>query len=335
MSAVLVSAVLAALLALALPAVYSYLAASGPASLPLLLRNKRICLLIAHPDDEAMFFAPTVLALTRPETGNHVKILCLSTGNADGLGETRKKELKKSGMALGLRDEDDVFVVDRPQDFPDSMTTTWDDKKIANLLCSAFAPHHLAVSPTTSPKGASSANPDDSGNNLGVNIDVLITFDRHGVSSHPNHISLYHGARIFVAGLLAKVNASAASPTSAATTTNSHPSPVALYTLSSVNILRKYSSILDAFTTLASNYIAPAEASSPSSPAEGTRQPAALVFMSALYGGEANLATAWHAMTTAHVSQMVWFRYLWIGFSRYMLINDLRLEDVRSEASES
>jgi len=44
------------------------------------LRNKRICLLIAHPDDEAMFFAPTVLALTRPETGNHVKILCLSSG---------------------------------------------------------------------------------------------------------------------------------------------------------------------------------------------------------------------------------------------------------------
>lgn len=44
------------------------------------LRNKRICLLIAHPDDEAMFFAPTVLALTEPGLGNHVKILCLSSG---------------------------------------------------------------------------------------------------------------------------------------------------------------------------------------------------------------------------------------------------------------
>jgi hypothetical protein len=44
------------------------------------LRNKRILLLIAHPDDEAMFFAPTLLALTRPESGNHVKILCLSSG---------------------------------------------------------------------------------------------------------------------------------------------------------------------------------------------------------------------------------------------------------------
>ena len=46
------------------------------------IRNKRICLLIAHPDDEAMFFSPTILALTDPELGNHVKILCLSTGSA-------------------------------------------------------------------------------------------------------------------------------------------------------------------------------------------------------------------------------------------------------------
>lgn len=99
-----------------------------------LLRNKRICLLIAHPDDEAMFFAPSVLALTRPGLGNHLKILCLSTGkemdatsemvlwlkgflrtgNADGLGETRKKELTKSAKILGLRSDDDVLVLDDP-----------------------------------------------------------------------------------------------------------------------------------------------------------------------------------------------------------------------------
>lgn len=46
------------------------------------LTQKRILLLIAHPDDEAMFFAPTVLSLTRPELGNHIKILCLSSGMA-------------------------------------------------------------------------------------------------------------------------------------------------------------------------------------------------------------------------------------------------------------
>lgn len=96
-----------------LPLLYVYTCSVAQTRFPT-VRNKRICLLIAHPDDEAMFFSPTVLALTRPETGNHVKILCLSTGNADGLGETRKKELVKSAMTLGLRQEDDVFVIDSP-----------------------------------------------------------------------------------------------------------------------------------------------------------------------------------------------------------------------------
>lgn len=66
-------------LAVVLPSLYLYTASIIQTRFPL-LRDKRICLLIAHPDDEAMFFAPTVLALTRPETGNHVKILCLSSG---------------------------------------------------------------------------------------------------------------------------------------------------------------------------------------------------------------------------------------------------------------
>jgi N-acetylglucosaminylphosphatidylinositol deacetylase len=66
-------------LVVVLPSLYIYTASVVSARFPL-LRNKRICLLIAHPDDEAMFFAPTVMALARPETGNHIKILCLSSG---------------------------------------------------------------------------------------------------------------------------------------------------------------------------------------------------------------------------------------------------------------
>jgi N-acetylglucosaminylphosphatidylinositol deacetylase len=104
----------------------STLSASFPS-----LQNKRILLLIAHPDDEAMFFAPTLLALTRPENGNHVKLLCLSsgmssatsikpqqlthactTGDADGLGETRKQELVKSGLQLGIRSKDDILIIE-------------------------------------------------------------------------------------------------------------------------------------------------------------------------------------------------------------------------------
>jgi N-acetylglucosaminylphosphatidylinositol deacetylase len=73
--------VLAASVAAAVPCIYICTANAVRNRFPELL-EKRVCLLIAHPDDEAMFFAPTVLALARPDTGNHVKILCLSSGMA-------------------------------------------------------------------------------------------------------------------------------------------------------------------------------------------------------------------------------------------------------------
>jgi N-acetylglucosaminylphosphatidylinositol deacetylase len=36
------------------------------------------------------------------------------------------------------------------------------------------------------------------------------------------------------------------------------------------------------------------------------------------------------AMTVAHKSQMRWFRWGWIGASRYMVVNDLKLAKVAS-----
>ncbi|KAI0103875.1 putative deacetylase LmbE-like domain-containing protein [Nemania sp. FL0031] len=274
-----------------LPLLYTYTSATTQARFPT-LRNKRVCLLIAHPDDEAMFFAPTVLALTRPESGNHVKILCLSTGNADGLGETRKRELVKSAMLLGLRSEDDVLVLDSP-DFPDSMTTTWKSDRISALLRSVFAPR-LFASPRDEPPTAG--------------IDVLITFDDSGVSSHPNHISLYHGARTFISTLLRGKPGWA--------------SPVDLYTLTSVGLLRKYVGFFDACTTMAAVLFRGETARRQS----GRGNPGTLVSMSLLFGGRESYGTARRAMTQAHQSQMVWFRWGWILTSRYMVINDLRLE---------
>ncbi|GAP88812.1 putative N-acetylglucosaminyl-phosphatidylinositol de-N-acetylase [Rosellinia necatrix] len=279
-----------------LPLLYTYTSATTQTRLPT-LRNKRVCLLIAHPDDEAMFFAPTVLALTRPESGNHVKILCLSSGNADGLGDTRRRELVKSAKILGLRKEEDVFVLDDP-DFPDSMTTKWDSERISALLCRAFAPH-LAASKSSARDEAPTAV-----------IDILITFDRSGVSSHPNHISLYHGARSFISTLLRGKPGWA--------------SPVDLYTLTSVGMLRKYAGFLDTFTTMGAFLFRGAEARRKSQKGN----PGTLVNLSNLIGGRETYGLARRAMTEAHKSQMVWFRWGWIFLSRYMLINDLRLEHV-------
>ena len=82
---------------------------------PAQFREKKIVLLIAHPDDESMFFAPALLRLTEPSMGNHVKILCLSTGNADGLGDIRRKELESAALTLGIRTAEDVFIMDDPR----------------------------------------------------------------------------------------------------------------------------------------------------------------------------------------------------------------------------
>ncbi|CAK7567609.1 MAG: N-acetylglucosaminyl-phosphatidylinositol de-N-acetylase [Sporothrix epigloea] len=290
-------------LAVLIPILYMYTAAVVTSRFPA-LRNKRICLLIAHPDDEAMFFAPSVLALTRPESGNHVKILCLSTGNAAGLGETRKRELVKSAMALGLRDEDDVFVLDSP-DFPDSMTTEWDSQVIATLLAKAFTP------------GAAAHAASRSDEPVAATIDVLLTFDGQGVSGHPNHISLYRGARRFVAALVQGKPGWRA--------------PVDLYTLTSVPLLRKYAGAFDLLPTLTAwswQLRAAPRGATATTKAIAKDHPTALVFLAGLNPSAAGggLGAAWHAMTTAHQSQMVWFRYGWIALSRYMVINDLRLE---------
>jgi len=180
------------------------------------LRNKRILLLIAHPDDEAMFFAPTLLALTQPQLGNHVEILCLSSGDADGLGDIRKKELVKSGLQLGIGSKDDIRVIE-DRNFPDSMTVTWHPRLISNLLTTVFAPKMTSISSREAPQAT---------------IDTIITFDADGISSHPNHKSLHDGAHAFLKALMHRHSA--------------WECPIKLYTLTTTSILRKYLSVLDA-----------------------------------------------------------------------------------------
>lgn len=191
------------------------------------------------------------------------------------------------------------------------MTTTWPTEKISNLLRDAFAPNS-----TNTPSNKDNTNTEPPK----ATIDVLITFDKGGISSHPNHISLYHGARHFVASLTANRPGWA--------------SPVDMYTLTSVNVARKYAGVVDVFATLGTTALdvwrgggANKGSSNYNSKDKiGRRRPAALVFMHGF--GAGGWATAREAMTRAHVSQMVWFRWGWITISRYMFMNDLRLEKV-------
>ncbi|KAJ5098552.1 N-acetylglucosaminyl-phosphatidylinositol de-N-acetylase [Penicillium argentinense] len=267
------------------------------------LQNKRICLLIAHPDDEAMFFAPSVLALTKPELGNHLKVLCFSTGDADGLGETRKEELKKSALQLGVRDENDVFIVDDPARFPDSMTANWPEKDVTSLLASAFAPDLAATLNGTAKKDPKKAPT--------ATIDILLTFDRHGVSNHPNHRSLYHGAVNFLRVLMKDKEGFA--------------SPVTLYTLTSLSIFRKYAGVLDAPVTMLQGVWGDFLSGLRGKRKDGSdAEPRRLLFVSSIQ----EWMTAQSAMVKGHQSQMVWFRWGWITIGRYMTVNDLQREKV-------
>lgn len=82
----------------------------------------RVLLVTAHPDDESLFFAPTVISLLSHkhhsviETGTsdiEVYFLCLSNGDADGLGKTRQHELMRSLDVLGIEDGK-RWVLDHP-----------------------------------------------------------------------------------------------------------------------------------------------------------------------------------------------------------------------------
>lgn len=95
------------------------------------IASERYLLLTAHPDDEAMFFAPTILGLrgaapvvqedvseqvvflTKNPSTSPLYSLCLSVGNADGLGNTRREELFRSLDVLGV-DADKRWIVDHP-----------------------------------------------------------------------------------------------------------------------------------------------------------------------------------------------------------------------------
>jgi len=70
-----------------------------PAEWPVSSRN--LLLVTAHPDDESLFFAPTILALANKPAVNLFH-LCLTNGNAEGLGSIRKTELERSLDVLGL-----------------------------------------------------------------------------------------------------------------------------------------------------------------------------------------------------------------------------------------
>ena len=72
-----------------------------------------INLVIAHPDDEVMFFAPTLLQIDEWLPGSiEVNVISLTDGGADGLGDLRTKELQDCVRLLLRKRKASVEVLD-------------------------------------------------------------------------------------------------------------------------------------------------------------------------------------------------------------------------------
>ncbi|XP_060590225.1 N-acetylglucosaminyl-phosphatidylinositol de-N-acetylase-like [Ruditapes philippinarum] len=208
--------------------------------------KQNILFVTAHPDDECMFFAPTILSTLKE--GHSVYLVCLSKGDYDNQGDVRKKELIASCSRLGVM-PNHVTIVDDER-FKDGPENEWDIDGLVDRIVSVIKR---------------------------INADSVITFDSSGVSGHANHIALSKA--------VVKIHMSKELNT------------VSFFMLHSSNIVRKYMSFLDI--------------------------PVSSIFnLTTFVSLPSEIVKSWRAMS-AHQSQMVWFRKLYIVFSRYMYVNTL------------
>lgn len=228
------------------------------------LINKHIVFFTAHPDDESMFFAPTITELSKDNYNNHIHVICLSNGGMDGLGKIREKELQRAATILGI---DSVKTLD----YEDNINVFWETEEVVNTIKTELT---LLTSQY----------------NLKADEVVLITFDKDGVSNHPNHKSIFNAVSEFKKSTY-----------------------ITTYFLVSWNIAQKYSGIfVTDYELIKKNIYNMLDWGSPF-------EANAIVLFSDLNTVFLNLSS----MSWAHYSQIVWFRWIWIFTSKYMNSNKL------------
>ncbi|CDJ41621.1 N-acetylglucosaminylphosphatidylinositol deacetylase, putative [Eimeria tenella] len=127
----------------------------------------------AHPDDESMFFAPSISLFASSKERFEVFVLCLSTGDYEGLGSVRSAELAAAAAAFCVPKEN--FVCLDEKEMKDGWTK-WDSKAVCAAVKSFVEKRKQ--------------------------IQVIFSFDELGVSRHPNHCSVYEGLRLYNAEIL-------------------------------------------------------------------------------------------------------------------------------------
>ena len=118
-------------------------------------------LVTAHPDDETLFFSPALLALCDML---ELHVLCLSTGNYDGLGAVRSAELLRACAVLGISAER-VEIVDDAE-MQDGPKAHWSAQRVASIVNAHLVSRGLLR---------------------------VLTFDAQGVTGHANHKGVERG----------------------------------------------------------------------------------------------------------------------------------------------
>ncbi|KAF4618513.1 hypothetical protein D9613_010010 [Agrocybe pediades] len=254
-------------------------ATQRPAEWPVISQN--LLLVTAHPDDESLFFAPTILALQNTPAVNLFHV-CLSNGNAEGLGATRKIELERSLDVLGIARTKRWLV--EHADLQDNQTAFWD----ADVIATVLKPYIL-----------------------NLKIDTILTFDGKGVSSHPNHMSLPAGAKALIKSLDTPVRLfSLVSSSLLVKYVSILTVPFHKLQIYSYRALQLYESkILDIIGIWFPDLLNPAIPRQP----DANAMP---MFISGYQQYQQALASM-----QAHESQLVWFRYLNVAFSTYLWVN--------------
>lgn len=264
---------------------YPYNSFTSPSPLP--IQDSTVYFIISHPDDEVMFFAPAMVEIAKPKHNNRVRLVCFSRGEAVdvSMGAIRSQELRHSARIFGL-DPRDVLVLDN---YADGMDVLWSAEDVSASLNKI-----IDFSSLSSP--------------------VLITFDSKGVSSHPNHISLFYGCKHFFASVVGPLNSS--------TTKQAR-----LYALKSLSFWEKYSFTLLTNIELLVDFVSKFILSSFLKininisffdTFAAKQRPSIKV-----YSDLNMLSLSYAAMAYGHFSQMVWFRYGWLILSRYLTFNHL------------
>ncbi|KAK6588613.1 hypothetical protein RS030_3454 [Cryptosporidium xiaoi] len=116
------------------------------------------CIVIAHPDDESLFFTPIIQSLNKK---NNLYLLCLTNGNYYGFGKEREKELVNACKSLGIK-EKNIKIVNNEL-IQDQPHYKWKCNIVIREIESFVDSNR---------------------------IETIFTFDEFGISKHVNHISV-------------------------------------------------------------------------------------------------------------------------------------------------